>query len=85
MDAHEIARRADALPDLFATRVPEQTLSSLRLMRSGGEHGELVIELTASLANSGARVSRAEKEELRALLEATEMPTHLLDRLVVLP
>jgi hypothetical protein len=85
VDAYEIARRADALPDLFATRVPEQTLASLRLMRRGGEHGELVIELTASLANSGARVSPAEKEELHALLEATEMPTHLLARLVVLP
>jgi hypothetical protein len=85
MDAYEIARRANALPDLFAARVPEQTLTSLRQMRGGGEHGELVIELTASLANSGARVSPAEKEELRALLEATEMPTHLLDRLVVLP
>jgi hypothetical protein len=83
MDAYEIARRADALPDLFATRVPEQTLTSLHRMRSGGEHGELVIELTASLANSGARVSPAEKEELRALLEATEMPTDPLDQLAV--
>jgi len=85
MDAYEIARRADALPDLFATRIAEQTLTSLQQMRRGGEHGELVIELTASLANSGARVSPAEKEELRALLEATEMPTHLLNRLVVVP
>ena len=83
MDAYETARRADALPDLFATRVPEQTLASLRRMRRGGEHGELVIELTASLANSGAQVSPAEKEELRALLEATEMPTDPLDQLAV--
>jgi hypothetical protein len=85
MDAHEIARRVDALPDLFATRVPEHTMTSLRQMRGGGEHGELVIELTASLANSGARVSPAEQEELRALLEATDMPTHLLGRLAVVP
>ena len=83
MDEHEIARRACALPDRFATRVPEHTLASLRLMQMGGEHGELTIELTASLARTGARVSAAEQRELRALLEATGMPTHLLGQLAV--
>jgi hypothetical protein len=83
MDAHEIARRACALPDQFAARVPEHTLTSLRQMERGGEHGELTIELTATLVNTGATVSAAEQRELRALLEATGMPTGLLDQLAV--
>jgi hypothetical protein len=83
MDEHEIARRARGLPDRFATRVPEHTLASLRAMEGGGEHGELTIELTASLARRGVRVSAAEQRELRALLEATGMPTHLIGQLAV--
>jgi hypothetical protein len=52
-------------------------------MEGGGEHGELTIELTASLARTRARVSAAEQRELRALLEATSMPTHLIGQLAV--
>jgi len=77
MDAHEIARRAAALPDQFATRLPKRTLEGLRLMMAGGEHGELSIELTATLVKTGAVVSAAEQAELRALLEATDMPADL--------
>jgi hypothetical protein len=83
MDEHEIARRASALPDLFATRLPEDDLTGLRLMDEGGEYGELAIELTATLAEIGAIVSAAEQRELRALLEATGMPTELVDQLAV--
>ena len=83
MDAHEIARRACALPDRFATRVPEHTLTSLRQMLRGGEHGELTIELTATPVNTGATVSAAEQRELRALQEPTGMPTGPLEQLAV--
>ena len=83
MNAHELARRASALPDQFATRLPEDTLAGLRLMTEGGEYGELAIELTATLVKTGATVSAAERRELRALLEATGMPTHLLEQLAV--
>ncbi len=83
MDANETARRARALPDRFATRIPSQTLEGLRLMEEGGEHGELASELTAALAATGAVVTAAEQRELRALLEATGMPTHPADQLTV--
>lgn len=83
MNAHEMARRASALPDQFATRLPANTLAWLRLMEEGGEYGELAIELTATLVKTGAKVSAAELRELRALLEATGMPTHLLEQLAV--
>jgi hypothetical protein len=83
MNAHEVARRASALPGQFATRLPDNTVAGLRLMEEGGEYGELAVELTATLVKMGATVSAAEQGELRALLEAAGMPTELLGQLVV--
>jgi hypothetical protein len=84
VDEHEVARLARVLPDRFATRLPAQTLARVRLIEQGGEHGELTIEITAALAKSGAEVTTAEQRELRALLEATGMPTDPVDQLNVL-
>jgi hypothetical protein len=75
MDEHEIARRASKLPDQFATRLDPKTLESLRSMETGGEYGELTIELAATLAANGASVSADERDELHALLNAMGMPT----------
>lgn len=83
MDAHEIARRASALPDRFAARVPADTLETIRLMDEGGEYGELTIELAAALAKTRAIVTAAEQRELRELLAAMSMPTSPADHLVV--
>lgn len=83
MDEYEVAQRASALPDRFATRLPAQTLARVRLIEQGGEHGELTIEITAALAKNGAEVSAAEQRELRALLEATGMPAGPADQLNV--
>lgn len=85
MNAAEIARRASALPDQFADRLPENALAGLRLMDEGGEYGELAIELTATLAATRAPVTPAEQRELRALLEATGMPTQPVDQLALRP
>jgi hypothetical protein len=74
MDEHEIARRASALRDQFATRLPAGKLAGLKAMERGGEYGELVIELAATLAKTGAVVNSAELRELRAVLEAAGMP-----------
>lgn len=83
MDAHEIARRASALPDRFAARLPASTLAGLKSMERGGEYGELAIELAATLAKTRATVSSGEQRELRDLLEATGMPTSPVDELAV--
>ena len=83
MDEHEVARRASALPDHFATRLPADTLAGLRSMERGGEYGELTMELAVTLAKTGALVSSVEQRELRALREATGMPTHPVDKLTV--
>ena len=81
MDAQEIARRASELPGRFAARVPPETLDGLQLMGEGGEYGELALELAVTLARTQAAVTTAEQQELRALLEATRMPTGPADQL----
>jgi hypothetical protein len=83
MTEDEIIERAEALPDRFADRVSESTLWSIKRMRGGGEYGELTIELAASLAAQHAPVSAAERDELRALLEAMRMPTDPIAKLNV--
>lgn len=83
MDLHEIAKRASSLPSRFADRVPPQTRESIELMNEGGEYGELTIELAASLAAHQVPVTAAERDELRALLEAMDMPTDPIAKLNV--
>lgn len=83
MDRYEVARRASALPVRFADRVPPGTLESIQLMDEGGEYGELTIELAASLAAHNTPVTAAERDELLALLEATNMPTDPIGKLNV--
>ena len=56
---------------------------SLTLMRGGGEYGELTIELAASLAAHKTPVTPEERDELRALLEAMNMPTDPIEQLNV--
>jgi hypothetical protein len=81
MDRYEVARRASALPVRFASRVPPDTLESIQLMNEGGEYGELTIELAASLAGHNTPVTAAERDELLALLKATDMPTDPIGKL----
>lgn len=83
MDENEIARRASSLPARFADRIPARTLEIIRLMDGGGEYGELTIELAASLAAQHSPVTAAERDELRALLEAMSMPTDPIGELNV--
>jgi hypothetical protein len=79
----EIIEKAEALPDRFADRVTESTLWSIKLMRGGGEYGELTVELAASLAAHHTPVTAAERDELLALLQAMDMPTDPIAKLNV--
>ena len=56
-------------------------MACLQLMDEGGEYGELTIELAASLAAHNTPVTSAERDELLALLEATDMPTDPIRKL----
>jgi hypothetical protein len=83
MDKYEIARRASTLPRRFADRIPRDTLEIIELMDGGGEYGELTSELAASLAANGTPVTPDERDELRALLDAMNMPTDPIEQLNV--
>jgi hypothetical protein len=83
MTEGEVIERAETLPERFADRVSKSTLWSITRMRGGGEYGELTIELAASLAANKAPVTPDERDELRALLEAMNMPTDPIEHLNV--
>ncbi len=83
MTETEIIERAEALPDRFADRLTESALWSIKRMRGGGEYGLLTIELAASLAVHNTPVTPEERDELRALLEAMNMPTDPIEQLNV--
>jgi hypothetical protein len=46
----EIIGKAGALPDRFADRLTQTALYGIKLLRGGGQYGELTIELAACLA-----------------------------------
>jgi hypothetical protein len=71
----EVIERTRALPGLYAGRVPPVDLDGLRSMASAGEWQELVDLLIASLSNAQAKLTVSERDELRSLLEAMDMPT----------
>jgi hypothetical protein len=81
MDESEIARLASSLPQRFGDRIPPHTLETIELMNGGGEYGELTNELAASLAAHHTPVTAEERDELRALLEAMDMPTDPIAKL----
>jgi hypothetical protein len=79
----EIIERAEALPDRYANRVRPQDLDGMRSMADGGEWLELVDVLIASLAMTQAPVTSGERDELRTLAEAMDLPTDQLAGLIV--
>jgi hypothetical protein len=71
----EVIERAEALPELYASRVRPEDLDGMRSMVGAGEWQELVDLLLASLGLTRAPVTEAERDELLALLRAMDMPT----------
>jgi len=70
----EVIERAEALPDLYAGRVRPEDLDGMRSMAGAGEWQELVDLVVASLGLTRAPVTAAERDELRSLLAAMNMP-----------
>ena len=83
MTETEISEQAETSPNGSPAACRESTLWSIKRMRGGGEYGELTIELAASLAAHNTPVSSEERDELRALLEAMNMPTDPIEQLNV--
>jgi hypothetical protein len=74
----EVIERVETLPDRYADRVRPQDLDGMRSMADGGEWQELVDVLIASLAMTQAVVTSGERDELKALAEAMDLPTDQL-------
>jgi hypothetical protein len=74
VDESEVIERAEALPDRYAGRVRPNDLYAMRAMAGGGEWQELVDVLVGSLSLTRAAVTASERDELRSLLVAMNMP-----------
>jgi hypothetical protein len=80
----DVIQRVEALPDRYANRVRPQDLDGMRSMADGGEWQELVDLLIASLSLTRAPVTSDERNELRSLAEAMDLPADQLAELHVL-
>jgi hypothetical protein len=78
VDESEVIERTETLPGRYADRIRPQDLDGMRSMAEGGEWQELVDVLLASLTMTQAPVTAAERDELRSLAEALELPTDQL-------
>jgi hypothetical protein len=70
----EVIERAEALTNLYGDRVRPEDLDGMRSMAGAGEWQELVDLVVASLGLTRAPVTAAERDELRSLLAAMDMP-----------
>ena len=75
MNESEVIEHTEALPEHYADRVRPEDLAGMRSMADGGEWQELVDLLIASLALTQAPVTAGERDELRSLAEAMDLPT----------
>lgn len=71
----EVIEHTEALPDHYADRVRPEDLGGMRSMADGGEWQELVDLLIASLTLTQAPITTDERDELRSLAEAMDLPT----------
>ena len=84
MNEAEVIQRVEALPDRYADRVRPQDLDGMRSMADGGEWQELMDLLIASLNVTRAPVTADERNELRSLAQAMDLPADQLAELHVL-
>jgi hypothetical protein len=79
----DVIQRVEALPDRYADRVRPQDLDGMRSMADGGEWQELMDLLIASLNVTRAPVTADERNELRSLAQAMDLPADQLAELHV--
>jgi hypothetical protein len=80
----DVIQRVEALPDRYADRVRPQDLDGMRSMADGGEWQDLMDLLIASLNVTRAPVTADERNELRSLAQAMDLPADQLAELHVL-
>jgi 2-hydroxychromene-2-carboxylate isomerase len=80
-DHRELARAIRGLPDRYRGRVPARTLRQVSGAGSAGKWEAAIDRLIMSLDAHAERVTLGEREELRAILKAMNMPGNRVDRL----
>ena len=74
MTPTELRDKSAALLDHLADRLPAAELSQLRRFNAVGEWASLVNELAATLVQDKVAVSPSERDALRELLHAFDLP-----------
>jgi hypothetical protein len=74
LDDYELAKRAEALPGLFADRLSAKTLASIREYANVGEWTEEVDLLLAALQRSGSTITAQECRELQTIVNEIRKP-----------
>jgi hypothetical protein len=83
MDEHELAKRAYALPAVFADRLDPADLATLREYAEVGEWGEEIDLLLVCLSATHQSVTTGEQRELLALLKGMGLPSAQAEELPV--
>lgn len=81
MNATKFRSAVEHLPERYANRLPEHDRQDVEEFRDAGEWGELVDLLVASLRDTHAPVTTAERDELRQLMQDMNHPTDKLSTL----
>ena len=71
MNESDVAQRFATLLDQYADRISDGVLHDVRGWDAGGEYGEALSVLVASLAETSTTVTAAERDELAALAQWT--------------
>lgn len=81
MEHRELAQIMRRLPGRYADRLPKRTVNQIRTAAAAGRWERAVEMLITWLRRQAAPVTAPERDELRAVLEAMNMPSDLVDAL----
>jgi hypothetical protein len=83
VDHRELVRAIRELPDRYCDRVPAHTLRQIIDAASAGKWENAIDQLVMSLYARAESVTCWEREELRKMLKAMNMPGNCVDNLRV--
>lgn len=83
MDSHELAQRAQKLPDTFASRLTADDYEDVHDALRAGEWEVGLNNLIAALNQTAIPITTREHDELTALCEAINLPASSLTALTI--
>lgn len=81
VDNQELANTLRRLPGRYHDRLPGSTLQRVTGSAASGQWEKAVDQLVMALYTRDAPVTADERDELRDVLQALDMPTHRVDTL----